>query len=426
MRPTAAAPGARTARAAWVSPILVLLAIGFQVQVTPAPWGDPVRFSAADALSALVLAVCAAGALRGDLRWPVWRLPRLGLWLAGLSAVLTVALVLGYAKSGTLSSWVLLNKYAGWFALLWYLALGGWTTSVLGERGQATFLRAFLIFCWAAAAFSLVGHGAERLGYAPLLGRTMSRPEGFMQNPNAFAYLVDVAIVLQAPFLKNRRLFPFSLHVVGLAVAVAVVILSGSRSGWLGLAVAIPVLLFYRAVDFRATALALAGAALIMAAFLPGSYVVEQGLFLGTDVGVVVRVQTGLSALALWSQAPLFGIGLGGFLKAQAAGTVPPVVIHNTFLWLLTEAGLAGAVPFSLFFLVCVRALGRGVSAPPAPDHLLRLGMLAAMFVFAGASLGMEALYQRHLWFLLGCALAVPRAGRRWELRGHGSAEAPA
>jgi hypothetical protein len=34
--------------------------------------------------------------------------------------------------------------------------------------------------------------------------------------------------------------------------------------------------------------------------------------------------------------------------------------------------------------------------------------MLAAMAVFVGASIGMEALYQRHLWFLLGWALALP------------------
>ena len=43
-------------------------------------------------------------------------------------------------------------------------------------------------------------------------------------------------------------------------------------------------------------------------------------------------------------------------------------------------------------------------------DPCFAVAALAMMLVFAGVAMGMEAMYQRHLWFVLGLALALPVA----------------
>jgi putative inorganic carbon (HCO3(-)) transporter len=90
----------------------------------------------------------------------------------------------------------------------------------------------------------------------------------------------------------------------------------------------------------------------------------------------------------------VFGIGLG---TSEARHDLQ---IHNTSLWFLTEMGPIGFV--SIVGLVVVLALWamRSARDAPAPIAALAMAALVAHLTMYGLSMGIEALYQRHWWFI--------------------------
>lgn len=431
----------RTGKAGWVGPGLVLLAISFQLQTTLDLWGNVLRTSVADLFAPFLLVGAIAHVARTTVSMPACRVRGLWVWLALLSGWMLVALFIGYLHTGSFQAWAVLNKFTGWFVLLGYFVLGCWVGGVLDIGFRDRFLRTFFVTGWAISAYSILVFALARLNvldpfFIGLLAPegALYRPEGFLANPNAFGYLVAVLLALQAPFVKNRLLFSPRVHCLGAAIAVVALVFSGSRSAWLGLMIAWPALFALQALDLRESlkALGLAGIVCVFLAYAPQLanviYVPDgqetaqagpasaQSLYIlrdniASDQGIQVRLKLTREALDAWRRAPVTGIGLGGFLWEQKQAQKPnPATIHNTFLWLLTETGVIGVGLFAAFFLACLRGLvqrGRRVER----DHF-SMGVFGALLVFAGASLGMEAMYQRHLWFLLGCALVIPARAR--------------
>ncbi|MHA1536813.1 MAG: hypothetical protein ACTSUD_04595, partial [Alphaproteobacteria bacterium] len=139
-----------------------------------------------------------------------------------------------------------------------------------------------------------------------------------------------------------------------------------------------------------------------------GGYIFNEPMFSESDRGLNYRIETGLVALGLWLHEPFFGTGLGGYSYSLTAAGKSAEVIHNTYLWILTEMGIVGFFVFAAFFLTILSALRRSWRENRNP--CLAIAALAMMLVFSGAAIGMEAMYQRHLWFILGLALALPVA----------------
>jgi O-antigen ligase len=234
---------------------------------------------------------------------------------------------------------------------------------------------------------------------------------------------------------------------IAAGIAITATLYSGSRSGYLGLAVAALALLALRAIDLRAVLRDLAAAALIMTAIAlvrldyvkylvalleAGAGWIERTLSQGApggagDFGLALPVapvfganllpglqsallatsveqRVNISAIAfeMWQQSPIIGIGLGSFLHAQAVAEAEPLqLIHTSGLWLLTETGLVGTLLVVGFGLYCVRAL----LAERSALSRAALGMIA---VFVAGSVGNELMYQRYFWFFLGLALTAP------------------
>lgn len=400
------------------------LAIGFQLQVTPAVLGPPIRLSAADLVLPLLVAGFVLLALRGEVRLPRWRLPGLWLWLAALSAVLTVALLIGRLRFEEWLGWALVSKYAGWYVLLAYLVLGGISAAYLREAGRTAFLRALLAFFWVTSVIAIAAYALDNLDVDLPQFRHYGRFEGFMDNPNAFGFLAAVCLALQLPQMKAGELFSRRVHVVGLALGVVALIMSGSRSAVLGFALALPVLHYWRSVDWRGAVAALCLAVPVLAILLyaipyigtetaaafagrRGAYLVNRSLVGSAEISLREHASGALAALDLWLEHPLLGAGLGARIWEQAhAGVAAPMRTHNTLLWLLSETGLVGTAAFAGFFLVCLRTLRRAVGE--VGRYPFEVGLVATMIVYLGASVGMEPTYQRYLWFVFGAGLAVP------------------
>ena len=223
--------------------IAIALAVAFQIQTSPMLAGSMVRTSLADLGSPFVFALLAIALVRKKLQWPHWSIRYLWAWLGLLSAVLAMALIVGRVKFGFWLPWAVVNKFGGWFVLLWYLLVGGVVAATTGGAGKERFLKAFLVFFWATCAVSIVGYLLNQANVSLPSWIRYNRAEGFMQNPNAFGFLAAVAIAVQLPYAKSDALFGVRVHRLGLALALTALVLTGSRSAWLGAAVAAPFLI---------------------------------------------------------------------------------------------------------------------------------------------------------------------------------------
>ena len=99
------------------------------------------------------------------------------------------------------------------------------------------------------------------------------------------------------------------------------------------------------------------------------------------------------------------GLGLSATKVSAPDGEVQ--FAHSTYLWLLTETGAIGLLIWMSFLALALRALVRGCR----DDHDgIITAVAAVLVVFMVMSVGMEAMYQRHVWLLLGAGLALPAA----------------
>lgn len=411
--------------------LLAVLAVGLQVQVTLPVSEVGLRVSAADLLLPFLVAL-AFVAGRGR-PWAAfeWRDKHTWLWLAVLSAWMAFAVVWGRVTIGTWLGWAVTNKFAGWFVLVGYFSLGGFFAGIIDSERRAWFLRALLGAAWIIALGAVAALAAYRFD---LLTTEFDNPiafrvQGLLDNPNAFGCLMAFLIALQAPYLARAELFPRSLHRAGLALMLAAVVLSGSRSAWIATAAGLATVYALKAFDVRETIRAAVAAALVVALVYFGRDLLNlllSGLGWNDGIGGLPRyepayilrsnpagfnerLRSALEALGLWTGHPLLGTGLGGMLARElASGTTTVTLVHNSALWLLVETGLIGLALFAAFFFFCLRGLLR--TAGQDPFGAAATGAFVAMI---GASIGIEALYQRHFWFVLGLALALPAAAGR-------------
>ena len=415
---------------------IIALAVGIQVLTTLPVGADGLRVSLADLVVGAMLGIAAATRLRYRAPWPHWRLPHAPLWLAAMTAWLLFALILGYRESGQWIAWAWINKGAGWLMLLAYFAVGAWLATSASASLREAFFRWLLVFAWIAVFYGVLLHAAFRTGLLDAL--TIPRAEagpwhavfgvvyggsrlsGFMANPNAFGFALAVFIVLHLAFLGRAYALSPWAHRLGAAICVAGLVGSGSRTAWVAAIVGVATLTALRALAWREVlrlaALAVVACGLLLVA-LPqlvaslrpgppptGGMQALQSV-LTFDTGVRARIDLLQDAIRLWRTSPLVGTGLGASTAGPANGEVQ--YAHNTFLWLLTETGLVGLLLWAGFFALSLRVLardGRGA------DDVFATAVAAALVVFLVMSLGMEAMYQRHLWLLLGIGLALSAA----------------
>lgn len=423
-------------RIEWAGFALVLLACSLQFHLTLSIWNNPIRVSLADLVSiALALIVLLS---RAWAPLPAWRIRGIWFWLAGMTLVMTGALLVGRLHTGMWFPWAVFNKYLGWFVLLWYFVLGGWLAVHAYARGLEPFLRAFLWCAALVSAYGIIDFTVRMLGILDLpAGVVTFRHFGFMDNPNAFGLLLAAAAAMQMPFMAAGTLTSRKCHLLIATLILSGLILSFSRSAWFGLAIAVTAMLLMQSLPARRFALAVALATILTVSLVyllpatldwfsafglsgsaPHKSLADQIVInfvyrthFAEDVSSLDRVAVGLRALEMWLDRPLFGTGLGSFLWTEIdRGSDTPYIIHNTLLWLLTETGLVGAAVFVGAFIVALRGLCCGLERGRPATRTLQLGMLGMIAVFVGASLGMEVTYQRYFWFLLGGALAVPAA----------------
>ncbi len=421
-----------------------LFAVSFQVLTTIEVRGVSLRVSSSDLLLPFLAITLFVKWVRDDARLPEWHIPYFWGWLAFLTVWMGISVLNGHLRADSWQTWALVNRGVGWLVLLAYLLAGGWMGAFLTVRVRHAFLKTFVLFGWAVCAGLLVLYSLALYGIIPNSDASLYYPRiiGFFANPNAFGIAMAAAAALLAPALTRATLFRPTLWYLGMTLLCVSIVLTVSRSAWMGLSLAAVAFVVTKILRWRDLAIVAGMSAVLVLVVLNGpgilfhaatffspvasvstnsvnanaknlnrlSPYLDSSFSRKTDPGIRERLSSMQAALTYWRQAPILGVGIGTYY--QDYKDVPHVAntIHNTFLWLLTETGLIGAALFSGFFLTVFIALLRQARASPADPFLT--GVLGMLLVFAGASIGTEVLYQRYFWFILGLALVVPRRAR--------------
>ncbi|HSH39674.1 MAG TPA: O-antigen ligase family protein [Chthoniobacterales bacterium] len=241
-------------------------------------------------------------------------------------------------------------------------------------------------------------------------GEITGRGAGLYASPNHLAGMLELVGVLGLSLACwSRRPHWLRICIGYLAAACYVgVALTGSRGGYLGVAASI--------LAFACLSLLVLGAAggrhvlkfgaiALVIASLGGLglwTLVQQNPTLSGKLQNIVtdptRVTLWEAAIEQWKLQPWIGTGSGTYLFYGREFRAPtfqqdPVDVHNDYLHLLAEYGVAGAAAFLLFFLVhvgygCRTFVALGIrrvaaGAPPLSDRLaLNIGALSCLAAY--------------------------------------------
>ena len=203
------------------------------------------------------------------------------------------------------------------------------------------------------------------------------RASGFYVCPNHLAGLLEVLALFGLSLTLWSRFPIWAKLVIGYLTGICFVgvALTGSRGGYLsvlgGLAVFVATsVLILSASPGRRLARFVGIGCVVSIAVIAAVTIVHQNAFLrgrAADIsdGENVRLPLWRAAIEQWKLQPIFGTGSGTyrFYGRQFRDTVvqnDPVDVHNDYLHLLCEYGVAGAAAFLIFFVAHAR---RGLEA---------------------------------------------------------------
>ncbi|WP_139316851.1 MULTISPECIES: hypothetical protein [unclassified Pseudonocardia] len=395
--------GARTTQATrrvW-SPDLILLGAYLFTMPIQIEVGDYRQIAPADLFIALyvVLRSCRLRHLGGA--WTVWHMALVPL--LGLGCLVAVV------RTGELTSYALLQKYVGLIALL---VTGACFIDYM--RDTERLHRILRLFVSAVLLHATLALGARLLNMVggpvlPLMNDPWpaDRISGLVLDANAFGGLVALALVLHHLTARTpSALLPGRWAAVGYVVLPATLLLTFSRSSWIGLTFGLLTLLVVRpGLGGRTLALGVLPVAALAPLVL--LQIPDAGALVTRPSEISSRLVIGAEALHDYVQSPVFGIGLGVYVSDYG------IVVHNTALWFLSDLGMTG---LAVFLALIVSVALRLYSSVPVASVELRpilLALLCGHAVMVGVSLGIEAFYQRHWWVVFAAAGVATVLARR-------------
>jgi len=320
--------------------------------------------------------------------------------VAFLLAAMSVGVILA-SGAGELISWqAYFSDAAKLLVVFLYFSVAVMVFSDKLSHGDHRFLALWTNTAVVVAGLGIAGSLLYQRGVD--LDLTLSfRAKGTFEDPNAFAaYLIaSVGVAMIWSLMNRRRLIPW--QVVPMIAGIA---LSYSRAAIVtcGAVLLVGFLVSLGVKQLRSLrwiACAMAAAAGI--GFLLGGFSrlgeAQRELNFEGDI----RFQLWTAAIRVWSEHPVFGVGLGQFRSATASLVDSPssLLAHNTYLSFLAEGGIVGALLFLAIPGAVVVLLSREGGA------VSRLFLLTVT-AFLGMAATLNLQNFRPMWILLGIAVA--------------------
>jgi O-antigen ligase len=268
-------------------------------------------------------------------------------------------------------------------------------------------------------------------GFATVLPAGNAMRSAGPLNPNPFGQVVASAGVLAFYLARTegRRAGRWLAGAIGAACVLAVVY-SQSRAALIALLIVALAIGALRGVRVRALALAVCGVIVLGPLVLPASLqtridalyaAVSANAGTPQDSSLRGRKSENLTALRMWADHPLVGVGPDNFevhyeQYAEAIGTDPRPEergAHNLYLESLAETGVFGATAFGSVLWLALAGAWRARRHLRGRDSLLGEGIFVALCAFLICALTLHSAYARYQWIFIGLALAAGRLARR-------------
>jgi len=262
-------------------------------------------------------------------------------------------------------------------------------------------------------------------------GRIWGVVGGMFGNPNDLASSFDLLLPLGIFLAMSNRGLKRALYLVACVLLIVGVILTFSRSGFLGLLTALGVSLWKLGRDRRALAatvfIVLLGA---LAVVMPAGYATRMKSMFNIDSDPTGSAQLRRSQLErafdMALRHPVVGIGMGNYhtysLREQRA--------HNSYLEISAELGVAGLIAYLILIFAPLRALGRieRENTRPAPTRAVRstrpgqspgedddarefrylsISLQASIAAYLVCSFFASIQYQWYIYYLIAYAIAL-------------------
>lgn len=206
-----------------------------------------------------------------------------------------------------------------------------------------------------------------------LLGHSIARIAGPLEGPNQLGAYLGIVVPSIAAFVALRP--AFGIERIALVLGTIATLLTFSRGGIAGLAVAFAILLLLRAHRERVRGVALAAglgfvvlfgiACAAMAGHAPGASRIFGASADAYNGGLGTRAELWSGAYTLWREHPLLGVGPGNF-ELEISRFAPGVRTHanSEYFQVLSEQGLLGEAALLGLVALSVAAFMRNCSEP--------------------------------------------------------------
>lgn len=278
----------------------------------------------------------------------------------------------------------------------------------------------------------LTGSTMAGLGLHPATGSFVTwkgyvQASGVFDHPNVFAtymftYLC-VALGL-ALFVRSKRTGAVLLIVV--VASAAGLVLSFSRSGWIGFAAAVLVFIA-RYPRFLKLGVVVIGAVAALVLLLPKEQVegLNRRLTPEMDASMMARVGAYRTGWRMFTENPVLGVGLGSFYRRFLDYKVPEarfpknyirgsdsgMEAHSTYLQLLAETGVPGLLLFLGLNLVVIRQLIRLLASRGPPFFRgLSIGLAAAFAALVVQNAFNSQEYLKAFWVVVALVAGAAEA----------------
>jgi len=406
---------------AWALAHGVCLLLFFQIQIpirgslTTLNLADPLALLA---LFALVLSMWSRRSTA------LFRMPHAGLWLAAIAGVIVLGFFLGVASFGV-TPWALTNRLFGLVVLSGYIAAGAYIVTTCGWPGVRRCAESLLVTAAIVVSIQLVFSAANSMGAS---FNIPSNFDGFSGNRNALAFLLLIAVagglVVSSNLQKGGKEVLWALL---LGVVLFGIWYSKGRTAVISGAVMVGAAFVFALCSRRVAALSVGFAVLGTFAFgiltnavrwLLGFFSISVEVKEAISVSSPPLAQSGdsermlsvVEGFNMWLANPIFGSGLGAFIRMGLGENGKALVIHSTPVWILAELGIVGGLVILGFFL---RAGSYPLRRWSTPKTSADRWLLLMMVMYGLFFLPHDIFYQRAFWFVLGLTLAAPMIFRR-------------
>lgn len=248
-----------------------------------------------------------------------------GRWV---QLIVTVILIRG--------SKIKIQNYLKWIIPIWVVAESwlGWAQITSGRSLQG-------VWWWLGERrFSYLTIGVANW---EVLGRGLIRAYGTFSHPNSLAGFLLVSMFWWTKLLKSKKNMLYWLVVW---MGVLGIIISGSRTAWMVMIIYNLKFLIFNKKRLAGAGLILAGVVIMILAGINENYRVSDFVGGWDRDGWNKRANLGWSAVKMWQDSPLLGVGLNNFLVRlpgyQNGGSYWLQPVHNIFLLMLVEVGIVG------------------------------------------------------------------------------------